>query len=251
MSRLRLFVSLLLLAGWALLPSAGRAAAGPAAQDQGLAVVTSPLEGAGAAGLLPISGTATHPQFERYELSFAYSPNPTDTWFPIAPRGTAPVVNELLGRWDTSQISDGIYTLRLRVFYGEGAFLEAFVGNLRVQNATPTPPLGPGTEPAGANPTPAVPATATQPVILLPPTSTPRATTVALDPGGNSGANEPPAGGSDGGPRISGGLVGVAFAAGVRLTLIGFLLLAAYLSLKAARRARPRREQAGRGPASD
>jgi hypothetical protein len=35
--------------------------------------------------------------------------------------------------------------------------------------------------------------------------------------------------------------VGLAFAAGVRLTLISFLLLAAYVSLKAALRARPRR----------
>jgi hypothetical protein len=243
MSRLRLLFSLLLAAAWGLRLAAAPAVASPLAQDQGLAVITSPLEGAGAAGVLPISGTATHPEFERYELSFAYSPNPTDTWFPIAPRGTAPVVNELLGRWDTSQISDGVYTLRLRVFYGEGAFLEAIVGSVRVQNATPTPPLGPGTEP-GPSPTPQLPATATQPVIVLPPTATPRATTVAALPGdGNAGPgpNVPPNDGAGDGPRISGGLVGLAFAAGVRLTLISFLLLAAYVSLKAALRARPRR----------
>jgi hypothetical protein len=221
-----------------LFPAASRVTARPAAQDQGLAVITSPLDGAGAAGLLPISGTATHPEFSHYELAFAYSPNPTDTWFPIAPRGTAPVVNEMLGRWDTSQISDGVYTLRLRVFYGDGAFLEAFVSNLRVQNATPTPPADPGGEPAGPSPTPPVPPTATQPQIVLPPTSTPRATTVAVDQGGDDGPNVPPAGG--GGPSL-GGVVGGAFAAGVRLTLISFLLLAAYVSLKAALRARPRR----------
>jgi hypothetical protein len=240
MSRLRLILAVSLLALAALAPSASQAAS-PLPQDQGLAVITSPLEGAGAAGLLPISGTATHPQFERYELSFAYSPNPTDTWFPIAPRGTAPVVNELLGRWDTSQISDGLYTLRLRVFYADGAFLEAFVGNLRVQNATPTPPFGPGTEVAGPSPTPAVPATATQPVIVLPPTSTPRATTVAVVVNGSTGNPSAPADNEAGGPRFTGGLIGVAFAAGVRLTLISFLLLAAYASLKAALRARPRR----------
>ncbi len=240
MSRLRLFLVVSLVALAALAPSASQAAS-PLPQDQGLAVITSPLEGAGAAGLLPISGTATHPQFERYELSFAYSPNPTDTWFPIAPRGTAPVVNELLGRWDTSQISDGLYTLRLRVFYADGAFLEAFVGNLRVQNATPTPPLGPGTEAAGPSPTPAVPATATQPIIVLPPTSTPRATTVAAVVNGGTGNPSAPADADSGGPRFSGGLIGLAFTAGVRLTLISFLLLAAYASLKAALRARPRR----------
>src|SRR5262245_43526889 len=107
MSRLSRLVAVFFALLGAIVPAAGPvpAFAGPLAQDQGLAVITSPLEGSGAAGIVPISGTATHPQFERYELSFAYSPNPTDTWFPIAPRGTAPVVNEVLGRWDTSQIS--------------------------------------------------------------------------------------------------------------------------------------------------
>lgn len=216
------------------------AVAGPLVQDQGLAVITAPLEGAGAAGILPISGTATHPQFQFYELAFAYSPNPTDTWFPISPRGTAPVVNEILGRWDTSQISDGVYTLRLRVFYADGAFLEALVNNVRVQNGTPTPAPG---NPPGPTPTEALPATATQPIIVLPPTSTPRATTVAVESGDNSGGRPagPPSGAGQGGPRLSAGLVGLAFASGIRLTLIAFLLLAAYVSLRAALRAGRRR----------
>jgi hypothetical protein len=205
MPRLRWFVVLLLVLAWAL--AAGYNTAPALAQDQGLAVITSPLEGAGAAGILPISGT-----------------------------GTAPVVNEVLGRWDTSQISDGLYTLRLRVFYTDGAFLEAIVGNVRVQNATPTPSLGGPPEPTA---TLALPATATQPVIVLPPTSTPRATTVAVEPGG--GAEAPPPGTGGSGAIISGDLLVLAFAAGVRLTLIGFLLLAAYVSLRAALRARPRR----------
>jgi hypothetical protein len=241
MLRPRWLLALALMLVWMPLAAAwpAPALAGPYAQDQGLAVITSPLEGAGAAGILPISGTATHPQFERYELSFAYSPNPTDTWFPIAPRGTAPVVNEVLGRWDTSQISDGVYILRLRVFYGDGAFLEALVGAVRVQNATPTPSLG--NPPPGAEPTLALPATATQPVIVLPPTSTPRATTVAVLPGSGDEPGVPPPDAGGGTPTISGGLIALAFAAGVRLTLIAFLLLAAYVSLKAALRARPRR----------
>lgn len=222
-----------------LAPATGwRAAwAAPPAQDQGLAVITSPLEGSNAGGVVPILGTATHSEFVRYELAFAYSPNPTDTWFPIPPAGSAPVINEMLARWDTSQISDGLYTIRLRVFYGQGAFLEALVGNVRVQNATPTPSVG---VPPGPTPTEALPATATQPVIVLPPTSTPRATTVAAPPN-DPGPVGPPEGGSGSAPPISTGLVGTAFASGVRLTLIGFLLLAAYVSLRAALRARPRR----------
>src|SRR5260370_577140 len=89
-------------------------------------------------GLVPITGTATHPQFQHYELAFAYSPNPTGTWFPLQAPVNTQVVNEIIGRWDTTQISDGLYSLRLRVFYTNTAYLEAFVQNVRVQNATPT-----------------------------------------------------------------------------------------------------------------
>src|SRR6185295_9766953 len=114
---------------------------GVRAQDQGVAVITSPLEGAVLSGLVPITGTATHPEFQRYELSFAYSPNPTDTWFPLQPPATTQVINEIIGRWDTALISDGVYTLRLRVYFSETAYLEAFVPNIRVQNSAPTQPL--------------------------------------------------------------------------------------------------------------
>src|SRR3972149_3337738 len=77
------------------------------AQDQGIAAIYSPLEGAFLSSEVPITGTATHDQFVRYELAFAYSPNPTDTWFPIAPSGAGQVINDVLARWDTTQISDG------------------------------------------------------------------------------------------------------------------------------------------------
>src|SRR3989304_3628957 len=67
--------------------------AGVSAQDQGVAVITSPLDGAIVSGVVPISGAATHPQFQRYELAFGYSPDPTDTWFslqdPAGPHGGA------------------------------------------------------------------------------------------------------------------------------------------------------------------
>ena len=213
---------------------------GVRAQDQGVAVITSPLEGAILSGLVPITGTATHPEFQRYELSFAYSPNPTDTWFPLQPPAATQVVNEIIGRWDTNQIGDGVYTLRLRVYFSDTAYLEAFVPNVRVQNSAPTQP-----PPVTTPDTPTPPAvditlpptpTPTAPGIDLPPTATPAATTVAGQSGGGSG---PAAGG---GPiRINGALIGAAFLAGVRLTLIGFVLLAAYATVRAALRMRPRR----------
>ncbi len=204
------------------------------AQDQGVAVMTTPLEGAVVSGLVPIAGSATHPEFRRYEVAFAYSPNPTDTWFLIGEAATTPVANDVLARWDTSQVSDGLYVLRLRVFYGNDTFLETLVPNVRVQNATPTPaPPATLTPEAGL---PTATSAPTQAVILLPPTSTPRPSPTAAAAGPDGGL--PPA---DSAPPINGQLLAAAFGAGVRLTLIGFLLLAAYASLRAALRARPRR----------
>jgi hypothetical protein len=213
---------------------------GVRAQDQGVAVITSPLEGAILSGLVPVTGTATHPEFQRYELSFAYSPNPTDTWFPLQPPAVTQVVNEIIGRWDTTLISDGVYTLRLRVYFSDTAYLEAFVPNIRVQNSAPTQPP-PAATPGSPTPPdvditlPATP-TPTAPGIDLPPTATAQPTVVAGQAGGPSG---PPATG--GAIRINGVLIGTAFLAGVRLTLISFVILGAYAALRAVLRMRPRR----------
>jgi hypothetical protein len=225
----------IVVVGLALL--SGPVAAPAAAQDQGLAVITSPLEGAVLSGAVPILGSASHGQFQRYELSFAYSPNPTDTWFPLPAPGDSPVVNDVLGQWDTSQVSDGLYILRLRVIAADGSLLEAFVQNVRLQNATPTPASQPTEAPTpnpGEVPT-LTPAPSPTPAIVLPPTATSRPTS-AVDTGATGGPG--PSGGSP--ARINAQLVGAAFLAGVRLTVISFLLLGAYLSLKAILRARPR-----------
>ena len=197
------------------------------AQDQGLAVITSPLEGALLTGLVPITGSASHPQFTRYELAFGYSPNPTDTWFSLQPPATSQVINEVLALWDTTKITDGLYVLRLRVFYGEGAYLETFVANVRVQNNTPAAPTQPAaTEGPPASATPA--ASATAPVIELPPTATARATTV----GGSSSSGDDPVVDVPVG-RIDADMISAAFFDGVRLTVVVFLILAAYASLRA------------------
>jgi len=221
---------------------------GVRAQDQGAAVIASPLEGAVVSGLVSISGTATHPQFQHYELAFGYDPNPTDTWFSIQEPATTQVVNDRLGRWSTSDLTDGVYVLRLRVYWSERGFLEAFVHNIRVQNATPTPTAG---QPAATNtmtplpnlvstapPAAATPqagaSTATQPLILLPPTSTPRPATGA----GNSTSNGEASSSST---RLNTALIEKAFFDGVTFSLISFALLGIYLGARAALRSRPRR----------
>ena len=198
------------------------------AQDQGVAIITSPLEGALLSGLVPVTGSATHPQFTRYELAFGYSPNPTDTWFSLQAPATSQVINEVLGIWDTTKISDGLYVLRLRVFYGDGAYLETFVANVRVQNSTQAAPTAlPAT--AGPAPTETPAPTATTPLIDLPPTATaaPASGTDAGPSDGGGSLIEVPAG------RINAEMISAAFVDGVRLTVIAFLILGAYASLRA------------------
>jgi hypothetical protein len=201
------------------------------AQDQGVAVITSPLEGATISGLVPIIGTAAHPQFQRYELAFGYSPNPTDTWFSIQDPATTQVVNDVIGRWDTSGITDGVYSLRLRVYWTERSFLEAVVQNVHLQNATPTPPPPEATAPPPLpTPTPEITTpTATLPLIVLPPTSTPRPTLGPPVAGGNGST-------TGAASRLNTEAVQSAFIEGVRLTLIVFVLLGAYAGLRAALR---------------
>jgi len=213
------------------------------AQDQGAAVIAAPLEGAIVSGLVPLSGTATHPEFRRYELAFGYDPNPTDTWFSIQDPSTSPVINDVLGRWSTSDITDGVYVLRLRVYWSERDFLEAFVHNLRVQNATPTPEPEATLTPAPPNPDTATPlagsatpsaATATPPLILLPPTSTPR----PVAGSGNSTNNGEPTSNSF---LLNTALIRSSFLNGVKFSLIGFVLLGIYVGIRTATRSRRRR----------
>jgi hypothetical protein len=208
------------------------------AQNQGLAVITTPLDGATVSGIVPILGTATHPQFLRYELAFGYSPNPTDTWFTVQDPVKTPVVNEVLGRWDTTGIADGVYTLRLRVYWTERLFLEAFARTVRVQNATPTPPAPESNTPtpqaAAATPLSGAQAAAT-PVIVLPPTSTPRPTTAVAS------ANTTGRPSSAAPSWLDKQIIGRALLAGLTLTGSLFALLCLYLGFKAALRYRPRR----------
>jgi hypothetical protein len=108
------------------------------AQAPGYADITHPQVGEAIFGLITIEGSADHPSFVSYELSFAYQPNPEDTWFPIMEYIQTPVSEGRLGIWDTTGITDGTYQLRLRVWLRNGNALEATVQDLRVRNIIPT-----------------------------------------------------------------------------------------------------------------
>jgi hypothetical protein len=86
----------------------------PAAQDEPLITITSPLADEVLRGTVTITGTTEIPNFFSAQLDFAYASNPTGTWFAIQTL-SQPVTDSTLTTWDTTSISDGDYILRLRV----------------------------------------------------------------------------------------------------------------------------------------
>lgn len=123
-----LFVILLLL----LFPQAALA------QEGSLPVISSPGAGQIVQGIVVVTGTTSTLGFSSYELSFAYANDPTQTWF-VLDSGAEPIFEGELGTWDTTTLTDGDYSLRLRVFMLDGTGRETIVPGLRVRNYTPVP----------------------------------------------------------------------------------------------------------------
>ena len=116
----------------------------------GTATIADPQPGQALRGVVLIRGTAQQPAFDHYEVSFSYEPNPTSDWFAIEAAGSSPVQNGQLASWDTTQIADGAYQLRLRVFSSDGgAPLEFVTAGLAVANSVPLPAAS-ATSPATA-----------------------------------------------------------------------------------------------------
>ncbi|MCC7354972.1 MAG: PBP1A family penicillin-binding protein [Anaerolineae bacterium] len=85
------------------------------AQAQGLrAEISQPEEGAMVPGQVDIVGEATGSDFAGYRLDFGLGTNPVD-WLPIV-QSTTPVDRGVLAQWDTANLGQGRYTLRLVVF---------------------------------------------------------------------------------------------------------------------------------------
>ena len=138
--------------------------------------ILSPRPGQALQGTVPIVVETSLEGFEAVELAFAYADNPTGTWFTIF-QGNQPVSQSSLTQWDTSQISDGIYTLRLTVKLSDGSQQSVEAAGLRVRNYTliesdtPTP-VTPSATPLPAD-TPAPSQTPTPTGTVRPPTPTP------------------------------------------------------------------------------
>jgi hypothetical protein len=127
------------------------------AQERADLDIASPEAGQIVQGLVIVSGTVTVLGFSSYELSFAYMDDPTGTWFTLQ-NSSQPVFEGELGVWDTTTLTDGDYSLRLRALLLDGSVQETIVTDLRVRNYT-------------AVPTPTPTATATAFAQIMPPTA--------------------------------------------------------------------------------
>jgi hypothetical protein len=127
--KMRTLMVLLLILSFAAL-------AEPVAAQQTEPSITSPAAGDAIQGSVNVLGTSNLTGFVSMELAFAYASNPTETWFLIA-TSDQPVNNGTLGIWDTTGITDGVYSLRLRVYLTEGSHQDAVIAGLRVRNYTP------------------------------------------------------------------------------------------------------------------
>ena len=104
-------------------------------------VILSPLPNNIISGNTQILGSAIHPSFLQYRVEFGPDPNPNNLWFPITGVVQTPILNGILGVWNTTTTAapDGVYQIRLRVFLRDGSEQSTVINNVRIQNRQPTP----------------------------------------------------------------------------------------------------------------
>ncbi len=98
-------------------------------------VVASPLPGSALQGSVIISGSTNLPGFQAAEVDFSYEQTGLANWFLIQ-QSQEPVTAGTLAVWDTSQIADGNYRLRVQVTLLDGRVVEQTITGLRVRNYT-------------------------------------------------------------------------------------------------------------------
>ena len=122
------------------------------------ASITSPDAGDAVQGVVAVTGNTNIDGFKSFELSFALANQDIQTWFMIA-RGNQSIVDDILGEWDTTTLTDGIYSLRLTVERIDVEPEIVLVENIRIRNYTPietNTPAPTATIDPGEPPTPTV-----------------------------------------------------------------------------------------------
>lgn len=141
---------------------------GAPAGQEAKPIIAQPAEGAAVRDVVQIIGTATHPQFQRYELYYAPYPVPSDqSWIFIGDAHNNQQPLGLLGTWDSRSVPDGAYALRVRVVKQDGNYFDSDPRRVVVANSGPA-----------NTPTPETPLT---PLPELPPTESPDDATAIVE----------------------------------------------------------------------
>ena len=106
-----------------------------AAQSNPHVAITFPVDGDVVGGEVTIKGTTDVLGFVSSQLDFSYASDSTNTWFALG-ASSQPEVDAPLATLDTTVITDGNYTLRLRVTLDDGSIEDVTV-QVKVQNDTP------------------------------------------------------------------------------------------------------------------
>jgi hypothetical protein len=207
-----------------------------APQLQARSIITYPADGMTVSGVVEITGVATHPNIEWYDVSYAAGAEPTggSQWVPLAHVENAQVEDGVLATWDTAGVPDGPYSLALTVKgRDDPLYYQQFVTRLAVNNAQPvvTPTLETSTpEPM---PTAVIGPTPTPVSIEQPATSTPRPSPT---PRGEVTEEAIPSSVEEeegGGMLLDADKLRAAFCTGGLITALLFLLWCLYLLAKA------------------
>lgn len=151
-------------------------------------LITSPQTGDTVSGVVTIIGSVSSPGFRSYSLEVAPDPSLSDRpWAPVQGAVGQQVQDGVLGVWDTTELTDGRYILRLRMARNEDVPVD-FEVRLLVANSTPTPlpPASPTLEPQAIGSATVGPSPTS--LIEQPPTRTPRPTAT---PGGPTATPDP------------------------------------------------------------
>lgn len=102
--------------------------------------VQSPREGQALQGLELLDGRIRGDGFIQGKIAFSYAGAPDPTWFFIAdilPGADGGAQTSFQVEWDTTQITDGNYDLRVVAEYQDGAAIYELIPNLRIRNHSP------------------------------------------------------------------------------------------------------------------
>ncbi len=100
------------------------------------AAIDSPSPGQAVRGAVVIRGSNAVEGFRSYELDFTYSADPTQSWYMIQ-ENTEPIQDGIMAVWDTNNLTDGDYNLRLLIYKTDGTWSAVTVAGIQVQNHAP------------------------------------------------------------------------------------------------------------------